>query len=596
LQAVGWRERQVRRQMIGESGIVILVGTLCGVFAAIVYAEVIIDALTTRWVGAIGTSELSVQIRPISLAIGAAISILVAAGAVWWSLRQLKGQSCRAMLNGTLPSRSASFTSKVSRIVALSTGLSGGALLIMVITGIIPDVEAFAGFSWIVVMFFVVGMLGLTCSLASLSTWISRDKASAVEGVGTAALGHLSVRNAARNRSRTVMTTGLISSATFVIAAVAAGQKNPAAEKPEPHSGNGGFRLVAETSQPILPNLDTESGRQEVLDETELPQGAQREEIEAIFKKTEIVSFRMKPGEDASCLNPYQTTLPTILGATEQMRKRDGFAFSGVSAENPWTILEEDLADVDGLPVYPVFGDINTLQYSLHKGIGDRVPVPNAEYPRAWLEIKGMFTGSIFQGALVASEKDFLELFPEQEGYGWFLIGADLRDDQKLSREEADQIAGFLEAGLSSYGFDSNRVADRLDAFLQVQNTYLRTFQTLGGLGLLLGTIGLGTVMLRNVIERRGELSLLRAVGFRNSSVGKLILLENAFLLSWGLLSGAAAALLSMLPHLLSVGADVPWDSLALLLLGVFVTGMLSSLFAVIQAVRTPVLSTLRSE
>lgn len=596
LRAVGWPERQVRRQMLGESMVIIVLGSLLGVLAAIVYAEVIINALATRWVGAIGTSELFVSLQPLSLVTGGVISILVAFGAVWWSLRQLKGQSCRSMLSGSIAYADASAGSKWSRIVALSSGIVGALLLILVMTGLIPDVEAFAGLSMKAVMFFLVGMLGLTCSLASLSTWISRDKESAVEGVGTAALGHLSVRNAARNRSRTVMSTALISSATFVIAAVAAGQKNPAAEGPQIDSGNGGFRLVAETSQPILPDINTESGRSEVLDEAELPEGEKRDSIEAILKKTEIVSFRRRPGEDASCLNPYQTTLPTILGATKQMRDRGGFTFSGVSADKPWTLLEQDIEDVDGLPVYPVFGDLNTLEYSLHRRMGDRIPVPNAEYPRAWLEIRGIYTSSIFQGVLVASEEDFLELFPEQEGYGYFLIGAEAGSSQELSREEADELAGFLETGLSSYGFDTNRVADRLDAFLKVQNTYLKTFQTLGGLGLLLGTIGLGTVMLRNVIERRGELSLLRAVGFRNSSVGTLILLENAFLLGWGLLSGAAAALFSMLPHLLSVGAAVPWGSLSLLLAGVFVAGMLASLVAVVQAVRIPVLSSLRSE
>ena len=153
-----------------------------------------------------------------------------------------------------------------------------------------------------------------------------------------------------------------------------------------------------------------------------------------------------------------------------------------------------------------------------------------------------------------------------------------------------------METQFDSYGFDVDRVADRLDAFLQVQNTYLTTFQTLGGLGLLLGTIGLGTVMLRNVVERRSELSLLRAVGFRNGSVGSLVVWENLFLLCWGLVAGTVSALLAMTPHLVSTGADVPWSSGLLLLTGVFVTGMLSVVFAVRQAVHTPVLSTLRGE
>ena len=129
-----------------------------------------------------------------------------------------------------------------------------------------------------------------------------------------------------------------------------------------------------------------------------------------------------------------------------------------------------------------------------------------------------------------------------------------------------------------------------------MQNTYLSTFQTLGGLGLLLGTIGLGTVMLRNVIERRAELALLRAVGFRPSAIRRLVLFENAFLLACGLFVGTASALLAMLPHLLSTGADVPWLSGAELLLGIFAAGLLSASAATMEAVRTPIVATLRGE
>ena len=129
-----------------------------------------------------------------------------------------------------------------------------------------------------------------------------------------------------------------------------------------------------------------------------------------------------------------------------------------------------------------------------------------------------------------------------------------------------------------------------------VQNTYLLTFQTLGALGLLLGTFGLATVMLRNVLERRAELALFRAVGFQKTSLAWLVLLENAFLLFWGLAAGTISALLAMVPHLRSTGADVPWFSGSLMLVAVFAMGMLAALLAVAEAVRTPILATLRSD
>jgi putative ABC transport system permease protein len=139
-------------------------------------------------------------------------------------------------------------------------------------------------------------------------------------------------------------------------------------------------------------------------------------------------------------------------------------------------------------------------------------------------------------------------------------------------------------------------VADRLASFLAVQNTYLSTFQALGGLGLLLGTIGLATVMLRNVLERRSELALLRAVGFRDLLLAAMVLCENALLLGWGLATGALSALLAMLPHLVSTGADVPWRDVAVIVGIVFFVGMAAALAAVRASLKTPVLATLRAE
>jgi ABC-type antimicrobial peptide transport system permease subunit len=236
----------------------------------------------------------------------------------------------------------------------------------------------------------------------------------------------------------------------------------------------------------------------------------------------------------------------------------------------------------------PVFGDMNTLMYSMHKGVGDTVSVGDGQPPRDVLQIAGMFDGAVFQGVLVMSERNFKEVFPEQAGYRYFLIEVPPKDGAALSH--------LLETKLEPFGFDAEPVAVRLRDFLAVQNTYLSTFQTLGGLGLLLGTFGLATVMLRNVLERRGELALLRAVGFRDGQLTWLVLCENAFLLAWGLVVGTVAALVAMVPHLLSIGADVPWGSVGILLAGVFVVGMVSGFAAVLAAVRTPVLSSLRAE
>src|SRR5207247_10285810 len=114
-----------------------------------------------------------------------------------------------------------------------------------------------------------------------------------------------------------------------------------------------------------------------------------------------------------------------------------------------------------------------------------------------------------------------------------------------------------LEMALAGYGVAVTPAAQRLESYLAVENTYLATFQALGGLGLLLGALGLAVVLLRGVWERRGELALLRALGFRRSALGWLVLAENAYLLCAGLAIGTASALVSVAPHLVGAGGEV---------------------------------------
>jgi len=303
-------------------------------------------------------------------------------------------------------------------------------------------------------------------------------------------------------------------------------------------------------------------------------------------------SFRVRPGENASCLNLYQTTLPTILGVPDDLLARGGFRFVDQRKADYWKLLTAEREDGR----VPVLGDMNTLMYSLHKSPGTSIPIPDS---KTELVVSGMLDGSVLQGVLLMSDSNFRKLFPKQPGFRYFLIGANaerIQSSGHFSDDEVNRLATLLEGSLTPYGFDAERVADRIAAFLIVQNTYLSTFQSLGGLGLLLGTLGLATVMLRNVVERRSELALLRAVGFQSRSLSVMVLAENAMLLVWGLTAGTVSALLAMLPHLLSTGADTPWSNGAALLLTVFVVGMLSALFAVREASRTPIVSTLRGE
>jgi ABC-type antimicrobial peptide transport system permease subunit len=117
-----------------------------------------------------------------------------------------------------------------------------------------------------------------------------------------------------------------------------------------------------------------------------------------------------------------------------------------------------------------------------------------------------------------------------------------------------------------------------------------------GGLGLLLGSAGLGVVVLRNVLERRGELALLAAVGFPPRALRWLVICEHAALQGLGLLAGLAAAFLAVLPVLLSPGTQISLRSLSITLGLVFLSGLFWTWVAARLALRGELLAALRDE
>jgi putative ABC transport system permease protein len=139
--------------------------------------------------------------------------------------------------------------------------------------------------------------------------------------------------------------------------------------------------------------------------------------------------------------------------------------------------------------------------------------------------------------------------------------------------------------------------SERLAEFHRVENTYLSTFQTLGGLGLLLGTMGLGAVLLRNALERRREIALLEAVGYRRRHFLMMAAAETTLLLAGGLVTGAVCAGLAIAPAVAERGGQFPITSGGtLLLFAVLTAGLLSSLVAARASSRAPLLESLRSE
>jgi hypothetical protein len=302
---------------------------------------------------------------------------------------------------------------------------------------------------------------------------------------------------------------------------------------------------------------------------------------------TRLARFRLKPGEDASCLNLYRPERPTVIAPTSGFLEEGRFAFhrslAATDAEraNPWRLLGRDAED----GAIPVIADAGALAYVLHRGLGETWTLGDSGVR---VRVVAALRPGLLQSELVMGERHFQAAFPEAEGFRFFLIEAE--------PGRASAVAEALESRLADFGFDAETSASRLAAYHRVENTYIATFQTLGALGLLLGTLGIGAVLVRNAFEQRRELALLRAVGYRAGHVRTMVLCETALLLFLGLAIGTGAALVAIAPGL-AERATLPSLVPVLLLLAVVAgAGLVVSRVASAAVLRLPVLESLRSE
>ena len=559
LLSTGQTVAAVRRLLLKEAALLTAAGCLIGIPGAVGYGALMVYGLSTWWSDAVGGSFLELHVAAPSLVGGVVGAFLLMLVSVWLSVRKLARVSPRSMLAGAATDDSSAAGKKKSRARA-TAWVSAAAAVVLLGAGATQGGAPAAG------AFFGVGALLLVSALAWFRHRLLQPASAAITGEGGAAITRLGARNGARYPTRSVLSAALVASATFVITAVALNRHDVSSQEPSFSSGDGGFRWIAESDLPLY--------RDQLTAGEELP-------------AMEVFSLRVKPGEDASCLNLYRPSKPTLLGAPPEMIERGGFAFQGTLADtaeedaNPWLLLESERED----GAIPVFGDMNSVMWILHLGLGDTLEIQDAQGRPHRLVIAGMLSRSVFQSQLILSEQHFLEMFPGHSGYNQFLIETDSRE-----------AGALLEVQFADQGFDAATTADRLAGYLIVENTYLSTFQTLGGLGLLLGTLGLAVVMVRNVIERRRELALLQAVGFSRRSISWLVLAENSFLLVFGVLIGALTALLAVAPHLLGGSAEPPWFSLSVTLAAIVAVGLTAGAASVAAGLKTPLLASLRRE
>jgi len=584
LLALGFTPGRVRKLLLCEGVTLAFFGGVLGAIGGIYFARGMLHGLTTIWRDAVGAATLNFHVTAQTLVIGLLASVVVSTVVIGLGLRKFVKRPARELLVGEIGGGESKVRRPKSKVVAVAALAAG---LALVGWAVVKGDTQNAG------TFFGAGALVLIAGLSFTSAWLLKMERKEPNHAGlerhapfTTML--LALRGCARRRKRSLATVAMLASGSFLIVSIGVFRLDANRDATQKTSGTGGFALIGETTLPVVQDLNSAAGRDFfALNESDLA-------------GVNFVPFRVRAGDEASCLNLNAAQKPRLLGVKpEMLAGRFGFSkvVAGLKATNEWLGLQrENLPNgpstLDSPSIIddfvPAIGDANSIQWAMHKKVGDTIDYVDERGQAFKVRIVGAVANSILQGQLIIDEAEFVKRFPGESGYRMFLIDA--------PSNAVSQVSATLSRAMQDVGLELTTTAVRLNQFNAVQNTYLGTFQVLGGLGLLLGSVGLGIVVLRNVLERRSELAVLLAVGFRKQQVQRLLLLENGALLVVGLTIGVVAAGIAVLPALLSPAAQLPVTSLAVTLAAVLLNGALWTWVATRYAVRGDLLAALRNE
>ncbi len=562
MRALGFKAGRVRKILFIEGGIIALLGSLLGIIGGLLYTKGMIAALSTVWRGAIG--DLQIRFSPDSLAglAGAYGIFFMALIAIFFATRRVSKRRPVELIHGTAEQdfHAASTPLVKQKKFWLALLLLGGAILSLSGAGSQSDPMKQAG------GFFAGGMLILVSGLLLASLLLQNLGRLLGRKHQLAALG---IRNSSRRRGRSLAVIIIMAAGVFMICATNAFRLDATKDASIRASGTGGFQLVGESSLSIYEDLNDGEKREFYgLDDEELD--------------FSLVPFRVREGEEASCLNLNRAQRPRLMAVDPQLlAERQAFSFKGAQG---WGALNEDL----GEGVVPGIMDMNSATYAMGLTLGDEITYED-ELGRPWrVRLVGLLQGSLLQGNVIVSEPNYTKAFPSAGGYRYFLVDT--------PAEKAGELSATMTRMLEDLGFSLTSTADRLNAFNNVQNTYLQMFSVLGGLGLLLGTAGLAVVTFRNILDRRRELALMEAVGFKAKRLSWLVLSEHWFLHIAAVILGVVAALLAVFPAMRASGQGMPLGLITGLVGLILLGGVVFCWWAARSVLKRPFLESLRHE
>lgn len=550
LAALGWAPRRIALLLVGTASVALVGGAAVGCLLGPLWAAGLRSWLAAAWSGgvaagsaaAFGATESAWSSRAIAVAGPAAAAAgLLSLAAVAVAAVRVAARPPLAALRGGADLAAVPVAGWIATVLAWCGPIVASGLAIA--AGRASSQAAIG-------LFFAAGCAALLGLLALLRLLVWPARVGRRRRLGS--LAGLAWRGLVQGRQRSFSVAAIVACSEFLIVAVSAFALRPPADPTDRSSPTGGWTHLATfgTATGIDPS---EPAVRESLGLSDADQ--------SVLAGSAIARLRSTAGDDASCMNLYAPTRPTVLGLGPSFIDRGGFRFvaraeDATAAEraNPWLLLGRGAfaRAADHRDTVPVILDQATAQWALKLGgVGARFPLP-VESGVVEGEIVGLLEPGLLQGFVLIAEDRFTQLFPRQSGYSLALVDAGPAIPEP-------RAAAAIAAAWRDVGVDVVRAVDRLRSLQAVQNTFLAGFQALGTLGLVLGAAGVAAVQLQSVLERRGGFGLLAAVGFASHRLGLVVLLETLMMVGAGLAVGTLAGCLAVAAAFASGTAAVPF-------------------------------------
>jgi putative ABC transport system permease protein len=160
---------------------------------------------------------------------------------------------------------------------------------------------------------------------------------------------------------------------------------------------------------------------------------------------------------------------------------------------------------------------------------------------------------------------------------------------------DAKVSAQRLESAFLSNGMQADALKDVLGDLVAANVTMNRLVMGFMGLGLIVGVAALGVISARAVVERRQQIGVLRAIGFRKGMVQLTFLLESSFVALTSIVVGTLLGLVvahnvisdsASTPSWQNLTFDVPWMSLAIIFGTVYLVALATTWLPALRASR----------